>query len=446
MSSIKQLAIKGTIWTVLGYGIGQILRFGTSLVLARLLSPNLFGLMALVTVFITGLNLFSDLGIAPSVIRSQRNEDPAFVNTAWTVQVVRSGGIWVCCWILAWPVSHFYQEPQLLWLFPIVGLNSFIHGFYSTGLYLLNRQLSVKQIALYELTGQLVFAVVTITWAYFNKSIWALLAGSFASSIYQLVRSHQINPGKPNRFAWDASAIQEIISFGRWIFLSTALTFMSSQSDRLVLGKLFPLELLGIYGIAFALAEMPKQVNDQLMNKVVFPTYTKFVELPRHEFRAKINYSRIPFLVAFAIGLGVLISCGDIVISTLYDKRYADAAWMLPILAIGIWPTILNGSLDAALFAIGNPRYIAYGCFWSAIFLIGGMILGFHWMGPFGAVIAVAISNIPSYVVIMYGLWKEKLACLYQDFWATVLLVAVVAFVTGIRILMGHPPVLLTLH
>jgi O-antigen/teichoic acid export membrane protein len=94
MSSLKTLAIRGAIWTIAGYGAGQLLRLGGNLVLTRLLEPKLFGLMTLVFVFITALHLFSDLGIGVSVIQNKRGDDPVFLNTAWTLQVVRGVFLW----------------------------------------------------------------------------------------------------------------------------------------------------------------------------------------------------------------------------------------------------------------------------------------------------------------------------------------------------------------
>ncbi|MDY7023361.1 MAG: oligosaccharide flippase family protein, partial [Cyanobacteriota bacterium] len=85
MSSVKNQAVKSTIWTVVGYGGSQVLRLGSNLILTRLLIPELFGLMALVHTFIIGVALFSDIGIRPSIIRSNRWNDPLFLNTAWTL-------------------------------------------------------------------------------------------------------------------------------------------------------------------------------------------------------------------------------------------------------------------------------------------------------------------------------------------------------------------------
>ena len=95
--------------------MGGKLFLGNHLILTRLLFPELFGLMALVNTFIQGLILFSDIGIKPSIIRSPRGDDPTFFNTAWTLQVIRGFGLWIGCCLIAWPVSQFYDNEQLVW-------------------------------------------------------------------------------------------------------------------------------------------------------------------------------------------------------------------------------------------------------------------------------------------------------------------------------------------
>ncbi|HEY9811875.1 MAG TPA: oligosaccharide flippase family protein [Halomicronema sp.] len=435
--SIKKLAIKGAIWAIATYGTSQILRFGSNLILTRLLAPKLFGLMALVYVFISGLHLFSDVGLGPSIIQNKRGNDPAFLNTAWTLQVIRSVILWVGCLLIAWPVSRFYNEPQLVWLLPLVGLNTLISGFNSTALFTLNRELAVREIALYEMGGQVVSIGVMIVWAYFHPSIMALVVGSMVSVFIQMIWSHRLNSGHPNRFAWEPEAMKELISFGKWIFLSTAMTFLAAQTDRLVLGKLLSIELLGIYGIAFTLADMPRQVILAISDKVIFPAFSKFAGLPRSEFRAKIEKNRSLLLVGMAVILAVVVAFGDLAVSFLYDNRYEDAAWMLPVLALGIWPIVLTQTIDAALFAVGNPRFVALGCFFSFLALAIGIPGGYALWGSLGAVGAVSLSNIPPYMCITYGLWREKLACLWQDLWSTLLFIALLGGVLALRHALG---------
>lgn len=443
MRSIKQLIISGTIWTLISYGASQVLRFGSSIVLTRLLYPELFGLTSLVGSFIGGLHLFTDIGIGTSVIRSKRANEPDFYNTAWTLQVIRSIGIWIFCLLIAYPVSTFYKDPQLAWLLPVMSFTVVIDGFSSTSLFTLNRQMEFKQISIFELGTQIVQIAVMVIWAFFNQSIWAFVVGGLVSAVVRLVWSHRLNPGAPNRFVWDKEALDEMVVFGRWIFVSTALNFFANQSDRLILAKLIPLDLLGVYGIAYALAEVPKSIIFSLGGKVLFPAYTKFSELPRPEFLEKIKRVRFPVIMASAIGLALLVSFGDILIAILYDKRYADAEWIFPMLALGAWPVLLTVTVDTALFVIGKPKYIAFGCFWSALSLFVGIVLGHHQFGDAGAIAAIPISNIPLYLGIGFGLWKEKLSCVSQDLKVTIVFIILLVLSLAARTLVGFPSPLL---
>lgn len=437
MTSLKKLAIRGTVWTIASYGASQLLRLGSNLILTRLLFPKLFGLMALINIFIVGLHLFSDIGVGPSIIQNKRGDDPVFLNTAWTLQVIRGFCLWFCCVLIAWPIAKFYGEPQLLWLVPVVGLSTIITGFNSTTLFTLNREMALGQLAIFELGTQVIALVVMIVWAWFSPTIWALVFGGLVSDLGRMMWSHRLIAGASNRFAWEQEAANELFSFGRWIFVSTAVTFLGTQVDRLILGKLISFELLGVYGIAFTLAYLPSQVIAALSSKVIFPAVSKLAHLPRQTLRAKILQNRRLLLVSSALILTVLVSFGDKLILTLYDKRYSQAAWMLPLLAIGIWPNLLSETLRQCLVAVGKPSYQAYGQLLKGIYMCIGIPLGFSLMGMLGAIIVVALNDIPVYGVIAYGLWREGLGSLKQDIQVTVLLIILLTLVLMGRVMLG---------
>jgi O-antigen/teichoic acid export membrane protein len=438
MSSVKQLAVRGAVWTIASYGLSLVLRLGSNLILTRLLVPEMFGLMTLVYVFITALHLFSDLGIGQTLIQNKRGEEPDFINTAWTLQVYRGLFLWFCTLLLAWPVSHLYQEPQFLWLIPVVGFGTVISGFNSTSLFTLNRNMAFGQLAIYELAGQVVSIVVMIVWAWFSPTIWAILVGSFASQILQLIWSHYLNSGVPNRFVWNQEVVKEIFSFGKWIFVSTALTFFSEQADRLILGKLLTLDMLGVYGVALTLADLPRSVTLTVSMKVLFPAISKLTDQPREKLRATILKNREPLLIVLAVGMTALVSFGDIAIKIMYDERYIDAAWMLPILALGIWPRVLcNTGIEPVLFAIGKIQYPAFGQLVRFVWTSIGLWIGFSTAGLVGAIVAVALNDLCFYVVISYGLCRERVNCLVQDFQATVLLLTLLTSVLTARHLLG---------
>ena len=436
-TSLKKQAVNGTIWTIVGYGSGQVIRFGGNLILTRLLVPELFGLMALVQVFIQGLNLFSDVGIRPSIIRSDRGEDPVFLNTAWTIQVIRGFGLWICCLIFAYPVANYYNDSRLTWLIPIVGLNTIIAGFDSTSIPILNRRMEIKKLAIFELVIRVVSLGVLIVWAWFSPTIWALVGGNLISILLKAFWSHRLNTGKPNRFAWNKDVIAEITSFGKWIFVSTAMTFLASQADRLLLGKYLDLKVLGIYVVALTFADVPRQVSLKIGSQVIFPAISQLIDLPRKTLNAKIINKRWKLLMLLAAIVISLLCFGDLVILWLYDERYQEAAWMLPILALGLWPLLLCTTIDRSLMAIGKPSYLAFGNLLKFAYMVTGVLLGYAKMGVLGAIIVIAFNDLPYYVAVHYGMWRERLNFIWQDLQATIVLMGVTVLITVVRFAIG---------
>lgn len=437
MSSLKKLAIRGGMWTIFGYGSSQVLRFGSNVILTRLLVPEMFGLMSLANVFLMGLELFSDVGIAPSIIRHQRGEEPDFYNTAWTIQVLRGFALWIGCLIITYPVSNVYNEPRLLWIIPILGFTTIIKGFNSTGLHLSGRRIQTGKVTRLRIKVQILSLIVMITWAYFDRSIWALIVGNFVNALLLMLWSHQLTDDPPNRFTWDEEAKQDLFTFGKWIFVSTAMTFLASQADRLLLGKLLSLEMLGVYSIAFFMSNVPEQVLKRLSGSIILPVISKLKERPRAELRQQILEKRKFALLASIVGLLILVTCGDVIILLLYDQRYVDASWMLPILALGIWPVVLTQTIDPTLMAIGKPIYGAIGNFSKLVYMIAFIPVAFSTAGVLGAILVIAFNDLPFYLAILVGLWREKLNCIVQDLQATLLLVVLVISTVYIRYILG---------
>lgn len=436
-NSLNKLAIRGTIWTILGYGSSQVLRLAGNLVLTRLLMPEMFGLMALVNTFIIGLNLFSDIGIGPSIIQNKRGDDPNFLNTAWTIQVIRGIGLWLCCCMIALPVAHFYGDRQLIWLLPIVGFSTAIAGFNSTALFTLNRKIDLGTLTRFEFIVQLIGLLVMMAWAYVHPTIWALVVGNLVLSLVKMMWSHYLVVEHRNWFTWNPTALQEIAHFGRWIFISTAMTFLATQADRLILGKMFTLTLLGVYTVAISLAELPRQVLSRINGKVLFPVISQQIDLPRSELRAHLLKKRWILLLAVAIGLALMISFGDWLILFLYDDRYRDGAWMLPILAAGLWIPTLALTIDPVLYALGKPQLVAIGNFAKFAYMLIFMPLGFHAFGVLGAVVVVAANDLPYYGSVAYGVWQEKVSGFRQDLLATLLLLGVATILISVRWSLG---------
>ena len=431
-------ALRGSGWVVMGYAGSQVLRLGGNLVLTRLLFPEAFGIMAVVHVFLQGMHLFSDLGIGPSIIQNQRGDQQAFLNTAWTMQVIRGVVIWLGMLLLSWPIARFYDQSILQWLIPVVGFTAVVSGFQSTAQFTLNRHLALGKLTVLELGSQLLGIVVMIVWAAMIPTIWALAGAAIVSRLAHTAGSYCLIPGQRNWFAWDREAARAIIHFGKWFFIISILGFLASQVDRLILPKLIPMGLFGIYGIAFMLGMVLDRVVCNLSYKIVFPVVAKQKNLPRDELRTRILRMRGPMLCILALLVSTLSVFGDLLVYFLYDDRYAEAGWMLCILALGLWPRMLTATIEATLLAVGQPRYLAYSGALRFTFLLVGLPIAHSNFGVVGVVVAVGLSGTIDFFVESVGLWRSGLQAVRQDFLTTTLWIALVMILMFIRIQLGY--------
>jgi O-antigen/teichoic acid export membrane protein len=435
--TLEARALKGTYLIVVWFGLAMVLRLLSSVALTRMFLPAYFGLMALMTTVIVGMTLFSHVGLQDSVIQNPRGDEPVFLNTAWTLQVIRGAGLWLLTIPIAWPVARFYHEPQITALLPALGLSCLIAGVSSPSLLTLTRHMGVGRLSALELFSQLVQFVVTILWAWIQPTIWALVAGRIASEAARTIVSYWMLPEIRPRFTWEKKSIQALVNFGRWILIGTALTFLALQSDRLILAKLVSFQLLGVYGVAFALSDIPRQIILQFCSRIGFPFLSKFSGQPRREFRSVLIKYRFPVLsVGGLLIIGVVLT-GDVFIRHVYTKPYQGAAWMVSILAIGLWHTLLYSTVSPAVFALQKSHYNAFAYLTYCITLYAALPLGFHLLGMPGAVIAIAASDLPVYFVTAYSAYREGVNTFRQDGLLTLAFCGALALALGCRAAMG---------
>jgi O-antigen/teichoic acid export membrane protein len=455
MTSIKKLAVRGAIWTIAGYGASQLIRLVSNPILAGFLDPSLLGLNSIVSVFSLGLSLFADVGLGPCIIQSKRGEEPDFYNTAWTMQIIRGFLLWMACIAIAWPVFSLYStKPHaelLIVLLPVVGFTMFVGSFESLSGHILHRQMQNARINMFGLVNQVINTSTVLVWASITRDVWSLvLSGVFTQAI-RTVMSHRLLPNIKHRIMWEPSAAREIFSFGKWIFLSTATTFLADQIDRLMLGRLTSFEVLGVYGVAFAFADVPRQLLVAISGQVLFPAFSKMTDLPREEFRHRVLKNRLPMLLSMGVALAFFVCFGDVLIAGLrdssgtplfgfrglYRSNYADAAWILPILALGLWPRMLTETIDKLFYALGKPQFPTYGYFSKFLFMLVAMPLGFHVAGLLGCMIVIAVNDLPYYIAIGLGLQRERLSCYRQDLQTTLVFVSAVLILGAGRWFLG---------
>ncbi len=432
---LESTALRATFWTVMDYACSTVLRVVNSLILTRLLIPESFGLMALVGTLVAGISLMSDIGLGPSVIRSPRGDDPVLLNTVWTLQVIRGLGIFLAVLVLTGPMALIYHEPRLMALLPALGFNVVIGSFNSTNLLSLSRHMGVRRLFVLDLTTQIFGVLIQTGCALVFRSVWALVVGAILSTGYRLWLSYyrRLIPGIRNVFCWDRESVHSIVHFGKWILMSTAFYFFASQADRLILAKLISFSLLGVYSIAYSVSDIPRAIINAFTQKVGYPFIAKMADLPIGEFRRMFLLYRFRTLLAGAGMLCLMVYLGGFLVARMYDRRYHAASWMVPILALGLWHTLLYATTMPALMTLGKSGYLAIGNALYCVAVLAAIPLSFHFFGMFGAVIAVAAGDLPFYFVSVTGASREGVSTWRQDLQATGIFLALLAAGFAIR-------------
>jgi O-antigen/teichoic acid export membrane protein len=234
--------------------------------------------------------------------------------------------------------------------------------------------------------------------------------------------SHLLVPHSRNRLCWDRSCLGELMRFGKWVFLSTLCTFLADQTDRLVVGKLTSLEILGVYQIAHQFCWMPVRMLYIMSAQVIFPLYSRYHHSPEGIGPA---IRRIhPLIAGFSAVLATgLFAAGPTLIACLYGSRYQAAGWMVQLLAVAALFKMLEASGSAILLATGHSRAPAVSNGVKTLALVMLLPVGYYAGGLPGLIVTLAGTDLLRYAATAWGLRRRGLGVLRYDL-ALILLIA----------------------
>jgi len=401
-NSLIARAVRSSALTVAGFGASQVIRLATNLILTRLLFPEAFGMMALVSVVLLGLGQFSDVGIGPSIMQSKRGDEEDFLNTAWTIQVIRGVSLFLVASLLAWPAARFYGEAQLTYLLPVAGLTLMIDGFNPTKLESAHRHMKLGRLTAIDIATQVIGVLIAILFAWWLRSAWALVISGVISGLVQLWFYRAFLSGIKNHFRWEPAARHELIHFGKWIFLSTVCGFAFSQSDKIVLGKYLDLRAFGIYNIGFFLASFPLMLGSMVNQKIVIPIYRECPPDQSRENYLSLRRMRMPMTGALIVLVTLFSALGVWFVGVLYDPRYHAAGAVVVLLALMQIPTIIQLTYDQATLAAGDSRRFFVLTLARAVFMITGLLVGLQMAGLFGAILGQGLARVAVYPVTVW--------------------------------------------
>lgn len=410
-SGFRGRVIRAASWTAAAHVFTQALRFGGNLLMTRLLAPEAFGQMAVVTTLLIGCAMLSDLGLRQNIVQSPRGSDRAFLATAWSVQILRGLLLFLVFQALAlamraaaaqglFPDGSVYRDPLLPQLIHVMGFVYVVGAFDSTKLARAQRDMALGRTILLEVASHAVGLLATILWGLAYRDAWALLVGALVSALLHVVLGHLIVPGPADRIGWERGAWREIIGFGKWVFLSSLLGFFAGSGDRLLLGVLFDSHTLGLTAIAMLILGAFQEGFGKLVVGVAFPAMSETVRQRPRQLKAVYYKFRSLADAAFMFCAGLFFLGGNALVDLLYDMRYDEAGAIFSILSLSLVAASF-GVAHQAWLALGRPDLLSWTTATRLVSMFAFVIpAGAAW-GIRGAAWALVAAHVPAVVLTL---------------------------------------------
>lgn len=409
--TLRKRALNAGAWTLASYSVELSTRFLSNIILTRLLFPEAFGTVAAAMTIIAGLQLLTDFGVRAVIVQSPHGDEVQFLRTAWVFQCMRSTLLWlllmlVCVFLMSasvqslFPATSVFADPSFPIVTGVLGLSIILSGVESTTIPLNIRRLNFRPVVVLDLTAKIVPLPIVIAWAYAFPSVWSIVAGSLAASVLRAALSHLIIPGPRMAFTSRREYLNEIVSFGKWISVSSFATFISSYSDIIILGLLLPSPLLGIYYIAKTLRDAIESFLERLNSTMTLPVLSEIIRSNPENLKDRYYRFRLPIEIVAAGFAGYLFAAGELIVHILYDQRYSEAGLMLKILSFGLllYPFQL---IRSAFTAVGKTNIVAWVSILEAASLGACLSSGFYIYGAIGAIAGIAASRVAPSIAML---------------------------------------------
>jgi len=431
MSLHRSSFLRKSLWVLGGFAGSAGIRFALNTALTHLLAPKIMGVMVVVNAVRLGIELLTDVGIEQNIIHHADGLTPRFRNAAWTLQLLR-GGLLSCLFFAASPLlaSLYHIDVRI---FLVTACAPLIGAMHSTAVFALVKQLEVTRRNIFELSCEAAAFLVSIGLTLWLRSVWGPVFALLAATAIRSVFSYAL-PDARQRLAYDAVLFRQSGTFGKWIALTSLVMYAATNLDRLYFGRVVPLSLIGVYGLARSIAELPTNLSRRISYQIIFPAMAQArVESERAPVLRQIAKTRGGFVLLACCGLAVGAGVSDYMVATLYDPRYASTGWMLAVLLTGSIFAVLSNLNEALLLGAGKPAYSSYANLMRLITLAIGIPLGFFLGGFPLAVCAVAMTELLQYCYNAIGMWRASVGFWAQDGLAVLSALALLATTLVLR-------------
>ena len=360
------IVIRGGLWAGFGFVSQQGIAVVRTLVLARLLTPEDFGLVGLVTLTLFAGLILTEFGLDTTLIR--RSDLPArFVDTAWTLMLVRGICLFLVLQLSAPRIAAAFGRPGAEYLLRLGAVSFLLVCVPAVSAALLLRELRYRRRVLLDASRDLSSTVSAIVLALLLDSAWALLLGLLLGQAVAMLAAWFLHSYRP-RWTIDREALSAYWSVGRHLYPIGLLTYVVTRGDDLVVGKLRGMHDLGQYQVVFGISEMLTRGLTEMVSTVVFPAYARIAAEGRRLVEAFDEVWSALLLLLLPV-CGVLVVFHTDIVALLLGKQWIAAAEALAVLAVAQTLRALNAACGTFVLAVGRTSSLPWiklletGCF-----------------------------------------------------------------------------------
>lgn len=352
-SGVQGKMARGAVWMVAFKLLERSIGLISTLILARLLAPEDFGVVAMAMTFIAMAELLTAFGFDIALIQN-RGATVDHYHAAWTGNVLLGLGITAVILAAAVPIAHFYRRPDVFWVVVCLGFGPLIAGTENIGVVAFRRDLTFRREFVFQLSRKLIGFCTVVPLAFLLRNYWALVIGTLVSRCASTAISYAMHPFRPRP---SLRHMGELFHFSRWILLHNVVAFVRERSSDFFVGRMFGATALGTYAVSYEFANLPTTELGAPINRALLPGFAT-MESGEEIVSAYRNAIGLLAFLAFPIAAG-LFALASFFVPAVLSNKWLDAVPLMRALSLNGVMLMLHSSMCALLIARGFPARVA---------------------------------------------------------------------------------------
>lgn len=385
--------------------MGQLLTFGRTLILARLLTTGDFGLMGMAFTLTSALGSLTNLNLNTSVVVAKFEDDAQMhrhLNTIWTANIARGLLVSLILLAVAGPTARFYGETRLMPMLLVLAWTPLLLGVTNIGLMLASRNVNMGLMVRLTLTGNVLSLLIVVGLAFWTRNVWALVWGNLLGTAISVGLSYVFHPYRP-RLLFDRREFDAALNFGKWMFLVGLMQYVTITADNILVGRLLGASVLGAYMIAYTIANLPQNMVTQILESVLLPS---FAELGRHD-RARLEKTLLRVFTVSCALLTLVIMPISLLASPLIHVAFGSAKWegaiapLQVLVLVGLFRGLIQ-IIAPLMVGMNRPELEARSSMASAFVFIALLYPLTKQLGALGAAWAGVLTYVFAFVLRIF--------------------------------------------